>query len=58
MTATGYSTTVGGKQYSGSVSESDGQYTASIPSLPGATATGSSLDAAENALNSRIDELV
>jgi predicted RNase H-like HicB family nuclease len=58
MSVTGYSTTVGGKQYSGSVEESGGEYTASVPSLSGATATGSSLTAAENNLNNRIDELV
>lgn len=54
----GYSTTVGGKQYSGSVAESDGTYTASVSTLSGATATGSSAQAAENNLDTRIDELV
>lgn len=54
----GYSTTIAGKQYSGSVEESGGQYTASVPSVPGASATGSSLAAAENNLSNRIDELV
>jgi hypothetical protein len=58
MSETGYSTTVGGKQYSGSVEDSGGEYTASVPSLSGATATGSSLTAAENNLTLRIDELV
>jgi hypothetical protein len=54
----GYSTTIAGVQYSGSVEESGGQYTASVPSLSGATATGSSIAAAENNLSSRIDEIV
>jgi hypothetical protein len=54
----GYSTTVGGKQYSGSVEESDGEYTASVPNLAGATATRSIEQAAENNLHERIDELV
>ncbi len=54
----GYSTTVNGTQYSGSVEESGGEYTASVPNLAGATATGASLEAAENSLNLRIDELV
>ncbi len=57
-TAIAYSTTVGGKQYSGSVEQSDGAYTASIPNLAGATATGASAQAAENNLDARIDELV
>ena len=52
-----YSTTVNGTSYSGSVEESGGTYTASIPNLPGATASGSSLQAAENDLNIRIDIL-
>lgn len=55
---TGYSTTVAGKQYSGSVEEADGEYTASVQNLAGATASGSSIQAAENNLNARIDELV
>ncbi|MGC9159663.1 MAG: hypothetical protein ACP5FH_11810 [Terracidiphilus sp.] len=54
----GYSTTVNGTQYIGSVEESGGVYTASVPNLAGATATGSSLEAAENSLSLRINELV
>lgn len=54
----GYSTTVAGKQYSGSVEQSGSTYTASVAGLTGATASGSTLTAAENALNNRIDELV
>jgi hypothetical protein len=46
-----YSTTVGGKSYSGSVQEqAGGQYVASVPNLPGATASGSSIQAAEDNL--------
>jgi len=56
--AESFSTTVGGKQYSGSVQLSNGEYTASVPNLIGATATGSSESAAENNLDARIDELV
>jgi predicted RNase H-like HicB family nuclease len=55
---TSYSTTVGGTQYSGGVEESGGDYVASVPGLSGATASGSSLVAAENNLTVRIDELV
>jgi hypothetical protein len=51
-----YSTTVAGKQYSGSVEESQGEYTASVSGL--ASASGSSAMAAENSLSQRIDELV
>jgi len=58
MQAVSFSTTVGGKQYSGSVEETNGQYTASVSNMPGASATGPSVIAAENALNNRIDELV
>ncbi len=58
MQVTSFSTTVDGKQYSGSVSESDGEYVASDPTLSGATATGSSEIAAENNLAIRINELV
>jgi predicted RNase H-like HicB family nuclease len=53
-----YSTSVAGKSYSGSVDESGGEYTASIPNLPGASASGSSLESAENNLNAVIDMLV
>jgi len=58
MQATSYSTTVAGVQYSGSVQESGGEYTASIANLSGATATGSSEQAAEDNLNAKIDEIV
>jgi hypothetical protein len=58
MAVSSYSTTVHGTRYSGSVSQSGSEYTASVASLPGATATGSSTQAAENNLSARIDELV
>jgi len=45
-----YSTTVDGKSYSGSVEKSNGTYTASVANLPGASASGSSVASAENAL--------
>jgi predicted RNase H-like HicB family nuclease len=50
--------TLGGKQYSGSVEESGGVYTASVGNLPGASASGSSAQAAEDNLTMRINELV
>ncbi len=53
-----YSASVGGKAYSGSVDESGGQYSASVPNLPGATASGSSIQAAESNLTLKIDMLV
>jgi hypothetical protein len=53
-----YSTTVGGKSYSGSVTGGDGEYTASVPNLPGATASGPSVEAVEDSLSVVIDTLV
>jgi hypothetical protein len=53
-----YSTTVDGKTYSGSVEQSGGEYTASVANLPGATASGSSIEAAEDNLGTIIDALV
>jgi hypothetical protein len=53
-----YSAKVAGKQYVGSVEESDGEYTASVPSLARATASASSEQEAENDLYERINELV
>jgi hypothetical protein len=48
---TSFSTTVAGKGYAGSVQESQGSYVASVPNPPGASATGSSIQSAENNLN-------
>jgi hypothetical protein len=56
--AAAYSTSVGGKTYSGSVSETGGVYEVSVPNVPGARASASSIQTAENNLNMRIDELV
>ena len=53
-----YSTTVAGKSYSGDVEATGGVYEASVPNLFGASATGSSIQAAENNLSVRIDALV
>jgi hypothetical protein len=53
-----YSTTVSGKSYSGSIEQSGGQYVISIPNVPGATASASTAQAAENALTLKIDILV
>lgn len=54
-----YSTSVGGTNYSGDVVEvSGGVYEASVPNVPGADATGSSIQGAENSLSARIDALV
>ncbi len=49
-----YTTSVGGKNYSGNVQHANGQYTVSVPNLPGASASASSIQAAENALNVKI----
>jgi hypothetical protein len=53
-----YATTIAGQQYAGSVEESGGEYTASIPSVALATSSGSTAAAAETNLDIRIDELV
>jgi hypothetical protein len=52
-----YSTTVGGKSYAGSVVVSEGQYTVSVPNLPGAIASGSTAQEAENSLTVKVDTL-
>ncbi len=52
-----YSTTVGGKTYSVDVEQNSGEYTASVANLPGATSSGSSVEAAENNLSAVIDTL-
>ena len=57
MQDTSFTTTVKGKTYTGSVSFSDGEYVASDPKLPGASASGSSVQSAETALGTRIDVL-
>jgi hypothetical protein len=53
-----YSTSVAGQQYWGSVEKSGGDYTATVPNLAGATASGSSQQSAEDNLNARINEIV
>jgi hypothetical protein len=53
-----YSTIVGGQSYSGSVEESNGEYTATVANLPNASASGSSLESVENDLGTIIDTLV
>jgi hypothetical protein len=53
-----YSTKVGGKDYSAEVNLSAGQYVATIPDLPGVSATGGTMLNAENNLDLRISILV
>jgi hypothetical protein len=52
-----YSTSVAGKSYSANISQANGTYTLSVPNLPGASVSGSSLSLAESALNIKIDTL-
>jgi len=54
LMSTSFSVTVDGKQYSGSISSSNGEYTATVA---GASATGSSESSAENAVETRLSEL-
>lgn len=53
-----YSTKAGGKDYSAEVNLSVGQYVATIPDLPGVSATGGTMLNAENNLDLRISILV
>jgi hypothetical protein len=55
--AVSYSTTVSGKSYTGSVVETGDTYVASVPNPPGSSASGSSVQAAENNLNIILDTL-
>lgn len=55
--AASYSTTVAGKNYSASVEESGGIYTASVPIPPGVSASGGSIESAEANLNIVLDTL-
>jgi len=52
-----YSTKVGGTSYAAEVQLSGGSYTATIPALPGISASGGSILEAENNLNLRINVL-
>jgi hypothetical protein len=57
--STVYSTTIGGHEYTADISQSAGNYVATIPNqLPPITATGSSLVLAESNLESTISLLV
>jgi hypothetical protein len=55
--AASYLTTVAGKNYGGTVEESGGSYTASVPLPPGARASGPTIEIAENNLNIILDML-
>jgi hypothetical protein len=52
-----YSTTVGGKNYPGSVVQAGDTYIASVPNPPGISASGPSVVSAENNLNMKLDTL-
>lgn len=55
--AASYSTTVAGKNYSASIEESGGIYTASVPIPPGVSASGASIESAEINLNIVLDTI-
>jgi len=55
--AASYSVTVAGKNYPGSVEKSGGVYIASVLNPPGASASGSSVESAENNLNLKLDAI-
>jgi len=52
-----YSTKIGGTSYPAEVDLSGGSYVATVPALPGVSATGGTLLRAENNLNLRISIL-
>jgi hypothetical protein len=52
-----YSTTVGGKSYSADVEQSGDEYTVTVSGLAGASASGSSIVAAEESIQNQIDIL-
>jgi len=52
-----HSATVGGVSYPLSIEKAGATFVASVPNPPGATATGSSAQAAENNLNIKLDTL-
>ncbi|HTW79940.1 MAG TPA: hypothetical protein VME23_10395 [Terracidiphilus sp.] len=58
MSDVSFSTTVNGKTYNADVTSSNGEYVADDPDLSGAEATGSSVEAAENNLSTRIEVIV
>jgi len=53
-----YSASVGGRSYPADINFSQGQYVATVPDLPGISASGNTLIAAEHNLNTRISVLV
>jgi hypothetical protein len=58
LTDVGFSAVVNGKSYSAGVAYWDGAYVATDGNITGATAGGSSIEAAENNLTNRIDIMV
>jgi hypothetical protein len=53
-----HSTTVAGKTYAESVEKLGEDYVVSVPNPPGASASGSSIESAENNLNLKLDTIV
>lgn len=58
LMATSFSVSVNGTNYSGSVLDSNGEYTATAAGVAGASGSGNSEIAAENALELSLSELV
>ena len=58
LTDVGFSAVINGKTYSAGVAYWDGAYVATDGNITGATAGGSSIEAAENNLTNRIDIMV
>lgn len=57
MVSAAFSTTFKGKAYAGTVEQTNGVYTGVIANLPGAAATGSTIESVETNLGRMIDTL-
>jgi hypothetical protein len=53
-----FSTSAGGRTYSANVEQTGAEYTVAVTGLTGAVASGSSIAAAEENLDNRIDMLI
>jgi hypothetical protein len=58
LMTTSFSVSVGGTNYSGSVSDSNGEYSATVAGVTGVSGSGSSEASAENALEMSLSERV
>jgi hypothetical protein len=57
MVSAAFSTTFKGKAYAGTVEQTNGVYTGVVANVPGAAATGSSVEIVETSLGRMVDTL-